>query len=180
MDLKSTLKSIKLNESTISMALGALVILVVGVFVVNYFKDVGDTTLPGVSVEIEEESADTYTVARGENLWLIAARYYGDGNRWVEIAKANNFKDAGKIEVGQRIKLPDLPKTDTVQVTAETPQNIPLAISGATYEVVRGDNLWTIAVRAYGDGFRWVEIARENNLVNPNLIHAGNILILPR
>jgi nucleoid-associated protein YgaU len=53
-------------------------------------------------------------------------------------------------------------------------------ITGNTYTVVRGDNLWNIAVRAYGDGFRWVEIARSNKLVNPHLIHAGNKFILPR
>jgi nucleoid-associated protein YgaU len=53
-------------------------------------------------------------------------------------------------------------------------------ISGNTYTVVRGDNLWNIAVRAYGDGFRWVEIAKANKLVNPHLIHAGNKFTLPR
>lgn len=46
--------------------------------------------------------------------------------------------------------------------------------------MVKGDHLWGIAVRAYGDGYKWVEIARENNLVNPNLIHPGNVLSLPR
>jgi nucleoid-associated protein YgaU len=40
--------------------------------------------------------------------------------------------------------------------------------------------LWTIAVRAYGDGYKWTEIAKANKLVNPNLIHPGNVFVLPR
>ena len=54
------------------------------------------------------------------------------------------------------------------------------AISGATYSVQKDDNLWNIAIRAYGDGYRWPEIAKENDLVNPGIIHSGNILTLPR
>jgi nucleoid-associated protein YgaU len=45
---------------------------------------------------------------------------------------------------------------------------------------VKGDSLWKIAVRAYGDGYKWVSIAKANKLVNPNLIHSGNVLTLPR
>ncbi|PIZ97158.1 MAG: lectin, partial [Candidatus Levybacteria bacterium CG_4_10_14_0_2_um_filter_35_8] len=37
-----------------------------------------------------------------------------------------------------------------------------------------------IAVRAYGDGYRWVDIARANGLENPDLIFSGNVLKIPR
>lgn len=53
-------------------------------------------------------------------------------------------------------------------------------IEGDKYLVARGDHLWGIADRAYGDPFRWVEIAEANNLENPSLIFAGNELVLPR
>lgn len=53
-------------------------------------------------------------------------------------------------------------------------------IVGNTYTVVRGDNLWNISVRAYGTGFKWGEIAKANNLLNPRVIHAGNVLQIPR
>lgn len=53
-------------------------------------------------------------------------------------------------------------------------------ISGDSYTVVKGDNLWNIAVRAYGDGYKWVEIAKLNNLANPDIIHPGNVFKLPR
>ncbi len=53
-------------------------------------------------------------------------------------------------------------------------------ISGTSYTIVSGDNLWDIAVRAYGDGYRWTEIASANALENPDLIFPGNTLKLPR
>jgi nucleoid-associated protein YgaU len=174
LDLKSILKSLKLNESTISMALGAIVIVVVGVLVVNYFKDRG-TTIPGLS---EEGQLTTHTVAQGETLWSIAEKYYGSGFNWTDISKANNLENPGAIEVGQKLTLPDIESKLATTTEVKTPESE--AITGATYEVVRGDNLWKIAVRAYGDGYKWVEIAKENKLVNPEIIHAGNILILPR
>jgi len=53
-------------------------------------------------------------------------------------------------------------------------------IIGNTYKITHGDDLWEIAVRAYGDGYRWVDIARANNLENPDLIHSDNVLTIPR
>ena len=48
----------------------------------------------------------TYTVAKGDTLWSIAASKLGDGNRWREIASANSLKDADAITPGQKLTLP--------------------------------------------------------------------------
>jgi len=48
----------------------------------------------------------TYTVAKGDTLWSIAKKTYGDGNRWKEIADANGITDAKKLRVGQELVLP--------------------------------------------------------------------------
>ena len=184
MNLKSILKALKLNESTISMVLGALVIVVVGVLVINYFKgkETGTTLPTGVTTERESLSLPrTHTVVAGETLWSISERYYDSGYNWVDIAKENDLANAGLIEVGQKLSVPDVPaKAVTVSEGKVVSETSGSAISGSTYEVVKGDSLWDISVRAYGDGYRWVEVAKENKLANPNIIHAGNILILPR
>jgi nucleoid-associated protein YgaU len=172
------------------MVLGALVIIVVGVLVVNYFKDRegrGQITPNAEQTASQVTVGKTYTVAKGDNLWTIAEKAYGSGYNWVDIAKANNLKNANILVEGQSLSIPDVePKlatkvsiTDqgtTVKATVKGAE----PITGATYQVVKGDNLWNIAVRAYGDGFKWTLIAQANQLVNPNLIHRGNILILPR
>lgn len=145
---------------------------------------------------------ENYTVSEGETLWSIAEKTYNDGYAWTEIAKANNLKEPYDLEKGQKLILPKRNPTPTSE-NQPSPTAVPTVtamvtkapvenmqevnngsvgekISGNTYKVVKGDNLWDIAVRAYGDGYRWVEIARLNSLANPDLIHSGNELKLPR
>ena len=120
--------------------------------------------------------AITHVVKEGETLWSIAENYFLSGYNWVDVAEVNGLKNPGEIEVGQSLFIPNVPaKKATVTEVAQTNP-----ITGATYTVVKGDNLWNIAVRAYGDGFMWVDIAKENELENPGLIYAGNTLTLPR
>ena len=47
------------------------------------------------------------------------------------------------------------------------------------YTVVRGDTLWGIAKRFYGNGSRYPEIAKANNISNPDIIHTGQVLLIP-
>lgn len=48
----------------------------------------------------------THTVASGDTLFNIAKQYLGDGNRYMELAKANNIANPDHIEVGQVITIP--------------------------------------------------------------------------
>ena len=49
------------------------------------------------------------------------------------------------------------------------------------YVVLPGDNLWAIAQKLLGSGYRWNEIyeANQSILKNPNLIYAGHALTIP-
>jgi len=155
--------------------LGILVIIVAGVLVFNYIKKgQKGTTIPAASTQQEEsktegeETGKKYTVKKGQSLWLIAEEVYGSGFNWIDIAKENNIKNPNLIEEGQELKLPTV-EAKTIATITQTDEKI----VGASYTVVKGDSLWQIAVRAYGDGYRWVDIAKENKLTNPNLIHSG-------
>ncbi len=50
-----------------------------------------------------------YTVAAGDTLSAIAAKFYGDANRWKEILEANKdtLKDPNAIRVGQELVIPE-------------------------------------------------------------------------
>ena len=183
--IKALLKFFKLHESTISAILGSVVIVIVALLVVRYFRSLNTSgTLPkdnGLSIEQEvPKIGKNYTVQKGDNLWRIAEEAYGSGYNWVDIAQANNLANANQIEAGQIILLPDVETRVKTISERETSEQKITSIVGATYTVQKGDNLWDIAVRAYGDGYRWLNIAQENNLTNPNIIHAGNVLTLPR
>jgi len=177
-DLKKILKQLKLNEENISMVLGVIVLVIVGVLVVNYFKDKKSGSIPANSTQVS--AVNEHSVTEGETLWSIAEDSFGSGYNWVDI-KAENNLETDNIEVGQKLIIPENiePKQPTTTEKSQTVSEI-TSITGDSYTVVTGDSLWNIAVRAYGDGFRWTEIAEANNLANPNIIHAGNVLILPR
>ena len=179
------------------MALGDLVIIVVGILVVNYFKSKDKGTI-GTSLTTQNQVAETptqgksYTVKEGDTLWAISKQVYGTGLSWSKIAEENKVGDANKLEAGQTLKIPEVAATTIVaeatpkaQPSAaptidQAPQQVSEPISAATYSIVKGDNLWKISVRAYGDGYKWTQVCKENNLANCNLIYAGNTLILPR
>ncbi len=154
------------------------------------------TTVPTKAPQKEETkisapTAGEYTVKAGDSLWTIAERQYKSGYNWVDIARANNLSNPGQISTGSKLKLPKVTaKTPTIEdtktdVAQKEQKNTSSSIVGSkittdTYQVVKGDSLWTISVRAYGNGYKWVDIARANKLVNPSLIHADNKLKIPR
>ncbi len=193
--LKHWLKQLKLNESTISMLLGGMVVVVVGILIYNYFSSVGNNNqelvevspTPG-SVELVEEEGKmvpkdlptTHTVVKGEYLWSISEKYYGNGYNWVDIARENKLAQANLLFEGQQLTIPRVevkvaPKNEESQASANV-------IEGSTYTVVKGDSLWKIAVRTYQDGYKWSLIADANKdkLANPNAIEVGMVLNLPR
>jgi len=187
--LKTLLKKFRTNEQTISMILGVLVVLVVGALVINYFRNIRQPkeTQPAQEGSQQETTSQqpikledlptVYTVKAGDNLWQIAQTIYSSGYNWVDIARENNLKNPNLVYAGQELKIP---KAQPIQPKVSQTTKTSEPITGDTYTIVKGDNLWQIAVRAYGDGYQWVKIAHENKLANPNLIHSGNILKIPR
>lgn len=72
------------------------------------------------------------------------------------------------------------PRTD-VQETRPT-ETSPEPAAPQTYTVVKGDCLWNIAKRFYGDGSKYPIIYNANIDViggDPNLIYPGQVLIIP-
>ena len=149
----------------------------------------------------------TYVVQEGDDLWDISVKEYNSGYKWGEIAKANNLSNPSLLFKGQVLTIPQSQTIAQAIPTKTLPTNIPTVthkvlptaiaakttpapqqninapngtITGDSYVVQHGDNLWNVAVRAYNDGYKWPLIARENNLSNPGLIHSGNVLKLPR
>lgn len=201
MDLKKILKTIKVHEQQISMIFGVIILLLAAVFVIKYVKNLkNDTTINETAAS--QDSTQTHIITKGETLWSIAENYYQQGSDWKMIANANNITDPIKLEVGQKITIPSISTipssspqaTETVTLSpvpvaptaTPTPQITKEAasttsdISTTNYTVIKGDTLWKIAVRAYGNGYKWIEIARANHLHNPNVIHTGNVFVLPR
>lgn len=186
--------NISLSDSSLSLVLGVIMVLGIGLLSYNYFRTnrqvvnvtpaevtdtgEGDLTIPGAAVALPAN----HTVTAGENLWVIAEKYYASGYNYVDITAANDLSNPNHLLIGQKLVIPKVevrkPRLETGAVVY--PQIKDSKIDGSQYVVTRGDNLWTIALRAYGDGFKWVQIAKTNNLTNPNIIHSGLRLQIPR
>lgn len=186
MELKKALKKIKAAESTVSLVLGIIVVFIVGAILFNYFqKHTSQSSeqldLSGISEEENPKTSEQkYVVVKGDTLWKISEKFYGTGYNWTDIAKENNLTSPGLIEAGQELVIPSVaPKNSAIKSSVKTASTVQ-TITDEQYTVVKGDTLWDISVKAYQDGYRWVEIAKANKLANPNLIHPGNVLIIPR
>ena len=69
---------------------------------------------------------------------------------------ADNYTDTG---LKQRPDAQETPKTVTVK---------------------KGDTLWGFAVKYYGDGTRWREIADKNKIKDPKRLPVGKVLEMPQ
>lgn len=187
-------KDIDSNQSKISMVLGALIVIIIGILVFNYFNR-NNATLGPAQQTTQKENKDVtpeklpgkYTVKEGDTLFIIADNYYKDGFKYTEIAKANNLSNPNQIETGAML---EIPKLSTQQTQASPEETLGTGggnttiwgpkIEGNKYTVEEGDWLSTISARAYGDIFAYERIAKTNNIQDPNQIEPGQVLTIPR
>lgn len=117
--------------------------------------------------------AVSYTVERGDTLWAIAVKFFGDGNQWKKIYKDNKevISDPNRIYAGQVL---------TINVAALTAGQG--TVQGDTYTVQPGDSLWKIAEKVYGNGRRWRKIyeANADRISDASKIYAGQTLVVPK
>lgn len=194
-------KEVQSNQSKLSLVLGALIVLVVGILLFNYLQKNKPEIGPAQQTQLEQLSdvspdklPGKYTVKEGDTLFNIADKYYKDGYKYPEITKENNMDNPDLISTGQVLKIPKLSEvpSDLPSPNPSAEESLALGtgggnttvwgprIEGDSYIVVEGDWLSTIAGRAYGDIYAYNKIAEANNLTNPNLIEPGMTLKLPR
>ena len=62
-----------------------------------------ETTTPQASGGL---ASGSYTVKKGDTLYNIAVRRYGDGKQWTKIASANPGLQPSSLKIGQTITVP--------------------------------------------------------------------------
>jgi nucleoid-associated protein YgaU len=207
--IKNILKFFKMNENTISTLMGAVVIVVIAGLIFNYFRTANLKTWQGVllndqqaaTTERKDESNNdkiiaTYKVVKGDDLWHISEKYYKSGYNYVDIMSENKIYGKGVITPGMDLRIPKVePKKITVveikkeiaisdkgDVVKPVDNATDKTIEGGEYITQKGDSYWKLAVRAYGDGFKWTKIYWANRKIfaNPDLIFTGVKITIPK
>lgn len=137
----------------------------------------------------DRQAAFGYRVRSGDTLGGIARRF---GSSVAELQRANRLPRADRIYVGQRLRIPQRgtgrsappparrAALETRETEAPAPQvtdNREQAPATTVHVVRRGESLDRIA-RNYGTTVK--VLAAANNLRRPDLIHAGQRLVIPR
>lgn len=132
------------------------------------------------SASAQEEQI--HTVTYGDNLFRIAQQYGVDVDA---IAQANNIVNTWRIDVGQQLIIPrvdasgDIVAETPVEVLPQEPLAEPTAVATEApteyYTVGYGQSLAQIA-RSFGMSI--TELASLNDIANPDLIYAGQRLIV--
>ncbi|HRQ74044.1 MAG TPA: LysM peptidoglycan-binding domain-containing protein [Phycisphaerales bacterium] len=141
------------------------------------------------------ESPRVHFVAKGESLFGIAKRYYGDGNQWRRIAEHNRGKVSadGTVREGVRLEIPGVAATGAPETPRTQPQTRPQPREATprapepqrpgptTYTVRKGDTLGEIAQRTLGSSRRMSDLlaANKGRIDDPDDIRAGMVLTIP-
>ena len=171
-------------------------------------KSVGPLQSFATAKETQEPKVQpkTYVVVAGDNLSLIAKKFYGDkeGNRLANIMRIfqtnrRTLKSADKIYEGQKIAIPPLPgpAADKNKIEGVLGAGMFERVKsigkrylssdgskvkrGRQYVVREGDSLWRIADKRLGDAARYAEIAKLNAgiLDDEDSLSAGMRLRMP-
>lgn len=172
----------------------AVAAVVIGLIVFNIFSGRRQPTtqpIPTPTGQIQQEQGftppvqlpATHKVTFGDSLTKLSVKYYGETNLWPGIAKTNELKKPSLINPNSEIKVPTKEEAQKVKI-GDLRTTGKDKITGNKYTVDYGDTLSEIAQRAYDDGAKWTLIDQANHLGRlPNgnpLIHAGNVLVIPR
>lgn len=136
---------------------------------------------------------ETIKLKAGDTVKLKGLGSYLSGNYYVQDLtrqiSSNGYSHSAtliKTDFGKSLKTST--STTNKKTKKKTPKkqkkvaSSPKASSAKrTYTVKRGDCLWNIAKRFYGNGAKYTRIydANTNKIANPNLIYPGQIFVIP-
>lgn len=132
--------------------------------------------VPTPITSAQDGGGTTYVVQAGDNLYRISLRF---NTTIAALVAANNITNPSVIYVGQVLVIPTGGGTSAPAPTQppSQPDSQPQPSGGTTtYVVVSGDNLSRIAQRF---GTTVAAIVAANNIANPSLIYAGQVLVIP-
>ncbi len=121
-----------------------------------------------------------HIVKNGDSLWKLAAKYYGDGNKYMLIARENDIHAENPLAAGMQLAIPPDPTAAGIGIIPEAnvaPKpgypivpdglaNVKQVFGGFTYGEIRGKPLGRIQINA-----QWL----ANNIIRAQVPALGTI-----
>lgn len=127
------------------------------------------------SGSIPKEIPETYTVKKGDKLSLIAERILGSSKYTKLIIYNNPELDPDQIYPGIELVMPK-----AEELEASGPVTVQESVNGdKVYPVRKGDTLYSISRKVFGDSSKVKDILRLNPEVDPDKLVVGHNLVLP-
>ncbi|KKR85800.1 MAG: LysM domain-containing protein [Candidatus Curtissbacteria bacterium GW2011_GWA1_41_11] len=179
---KKNFLNFKVNwqDSYGTFVLIAIIVIVLGLLVANFFSNRGGDIDSGEQIEQTTEEAmkptagAEYTIRKNDSLSKISQEVYGSQYYWPTIAKINKIANPNRILADSKLQLP--PKEEIEQTKT--------VMGEKTYKVLEGDTFFTIAQKVYGDGSKWKILHQANGsryLPNGNpLVFSDSTIAVPR
>lgn len=119
-----------------------------------------------------------YVIQKGDTLYKVADKFYGNSARWKEIKAANGNLSESTLQTGQKIVVPDVPILNNLEDAHSFKQN---NIKNAVYKLKWGDSLYKIASELYNNGDKWniIQAHNKNTITSLTDVPVGQVLILP-
>ena len=130
---------------------------------------------------------DTIKLKAGDTVKLNGLGKYLSGNYYVkditrQISSSGYSHSATliKTDVGSSLKTSTKSK-DKKKPVKKVTSSPSKSTAQRTYTVKKGDCLWNIAKKFYGNGSAYTKIydANTNKIANPNLIYLGQVFVIP-
>ena len=117
-----------------------------------------------------------YKFKKGDTLWIIAKKYYGDGNLYTLICRANKIDNPDIVKVGKELIIPDKDLTELIKPITNweysaTEEDIKKAMTNKPYieiileekdkEITRLNNIIKQKDNIINELEKWI---KENNL----------------
>lgn len=166
------------GESTHSNKLGGMIeAALMAQAIQNLNVDISPAVQAPAKVLGETPSGETAFLINGEGkleAYNMLSGYAKKASYWEGVGQKLLDEIATARVPGQAT--PDVPVE-----TPATPQQPEPVQPGNTYTVQKGDSLWRIAQRFYGDGRKYAVLfeANRDQIKNPNAIYVGQILTVP-
>ena len=129
---------------------------------------------------------DTIKLKAGDTVKLKGLGKYLSGNYYVKEVTRSIGSDGYshsatviKTDFGSSLKIKSKNSTKGKEESVPSPQTSDNA--GRTHTVKKGECLWGIAKKYYGNGALYTKIydANTNKIANPNLIYVGQVFVIP-